>query len=344
MRILLAAVSTACLAAATLGPQPAPERVEAARGFLASLDETARESARHDFADEERGRWNFLPGDYAGARLGDLDEAGRAALDRLLDAHLSPRGVAEVDGIRDLERVLFERESRPGRPATHRDPGRYFVALFGEPGDDSVWGWRLQGHHLSLNFTSAGDDAPTVTPLFRGANPLRRDGVPAGEGVLGQEVAAARALVESLAGDALARARVATEVPRDVTLLPSHGPSLGSADGLAVGDMNAEQRALFLALLETFLDDLEAELAAPLRQRLGGDHLNGARFAWLGSLAVGEEFGFRVLAHELTIEAVTPRGQPNHLHCVWRDAKNDFGAELLRRHLDAEHGGKDDDR
>lgn len=348
MRILLTLLSAASLAAAHFGSTPRSERADAAQALLESLDETSRDRAVHDFADNERERWNFLPGDYPGARLGDLDDASLGALDRLLDGHLSKRGRAEVEGIRDLERVLFELESRPGRPATHRDPGRYFLAVFGEPGDEAPWGWRLQGHHLSLNFTAAGDGAPAVTPLFRGANPLRREGAPAGEGVLAQEVAAARALVLSLDGDALGRAHVADAVPRDITLPPNHGPSLdeapGESQGLAVGEMEPEQRALFLALLETFLDDFHDEIAAPLRRRLGGDHLNDARFAWLGSLEEGEEFGFRVLAHELTIEATTPRGQPNHLHCVWRDANNDFGAELLRRHLDADHGGKDDDR
>ena len=85
-----------------------------------------------------------------------------------------------MSGIRSLDRVLFEMESRPGGPATHRDPDRYAVAVFGEPGD-GPWGWRLQGHHLSLNLTAGERGGVAHAPLFLGANPRRvEDGEQAG--------------------------------------------------------------------------------------------------------------------------------------------------------------------
>ena len=77
-----------------------------------------------------------------------------------------------------------------------RDPGRYFVALFGTPSPDAPWGFRYEGHHLSLNLTLAPGAVPASTPLFLGAEPrIVPEGSPeAGARVLGEEEDAARAL------------------------------------------------------------------------------------------------------------------------------------------------------
>ena len=335
---MLALASFLLIAASGLLPGPASERSQAAVAFLASLPEPQRESATVVFEDGERVRWNFVPGQYRGVSFADLGEESRSTLDALLDAHLSPTGLAEVSAIRGLEAVLFERESRPGRPANHRDPERYFLAVFGEPGGEEPWGWRMQGHHLSMNFTQVGSQPPSFTPFFRGANPLDSGDAP---GALVAEVEAARALVASLGTAELERARIAERVPRDVSLGPGQDPTPDEVQGVLVADLDREARALFLTLMETFLDDFDADIVEPLRRRMGGDHVNGFRFAWVGSLEVGEEFGFHVYGDGFTIEASTPRGQPDHLHWVWRDATDEFGRGLIARHLEAHHEGDD---
>jgi Protein of unknown function (DUF3500) len=58
-----------------------------------------------------------------------------------------------------------------------RDPDNYAVTVFGTPGPEAPWGWRLEGHHLSLNVTIVPGRAIAVTPAFLGANPAE---VPSG--------------------------------------------------------------------------------------------------------------------------------------------------------------------
>ncbi len=58
-------------------------------------------------------------------------------------------------------------------PAAICDPGRYFVSFFGLPGAAAPWGWRFEGHHVSLHFTLAGETLLGLTPNFLGSNPAR---------------------------------------------------------------------------------------------------------------------------------------------------------------------------
>ena len=74
--------------------------------------------------------------------------------------------------IRVLEEVLRERESRPGRPANHRDPDLYWLRVYGTPAEGADWSWRFEGHHIALHVTCRAGALPTVTPFFIGASPL----------------------------------------------------------------------------------------------------------------------------------------------------------------------------
>ena len=293
---------------------PEDHRVEAARTFLASLSEKQSEKARFSFTDTERLAWNFLPNIYRGVPVGDLSEAQGQHLGALLGQHLSPRGLAKFSGVRRLEEILFERESRPDRPAAHRDPDRYWIAFFGTPGE-GPWGWRVQGHHLSLNFTFDAHGSAHA-PLFLGANPRVTEDLE----LLGAEERLARCLLQSL--DAKQRDTVvgAGDLPRDVLLVPgrNHAPQ---AAGLLAADMNAEQVELMSAL--------RLHLASYLVRGLrGGGEQTGLRFFWLGSTEPGKPHYWRIQSDQEVIEWCTPQGDPGHVHLVWRDLARDLGGAL----------------
>jgi hypothetical protein len=51
-----------------------------------------------------------------------------------------------------------------------RDPGLYYLRVFGEPGSPT-WGWRFGGHHVSVNNLVVGGAVVATTPSFLGADP-----------------------------------------------------------------------------------------------------------------------------------------------------------------------------
>ena len=69
-----------------------------------------------------------------------------------------------------LEQVLQDLE-KGGGPV--RDPERYFFTIFGTPSDRGKWGWRVEGHHLSLNFALEDGKVVAATPSL-----LRRQSRP----------------------------------------------------------------------------------------------------------------------------------------------------------------------
>ena len=86
----------------------------------------------------------------------------------LISTGLGGGGYLKATTIMSLEQILLELEQGKG-PV--RDPERYFLTIFGTPSDRGKWGWRVEGHHLSLNFVLEGGKIVAATPTFFGANP-----------------------------------------------------------------------------------------------------------------------------------------------------------------------------
>ena len=104
-----------------------------------------------------------------------MSQTQRYLAHRLIAQCMSVEGYAQVVQVMSLEHVLRElNEPVFGHVAAHfRDPEGYFLTFFNQPQPDSDWGWRLVGHHLSLNFTVAGQDLLASTPLLLGSEPAR---------------------------------------------------------------------------------------------------------------------------------------------------------------------------
>lgn len=342
--VLVALAGSLLLAAgrATLGTNVEDKAdVRAARAFLSALEPGQRERAVFALEAPERLDWHFVPRERPGVKLGELGEGARTAFASLLDAGLSARGVERVEGVIELERLLRELESRPGRPATWRDPDAYAVTVFGEPDGARPWGWRLEGHHLSLTFTRVGE-ALAVTPAFVGANPARVDGGPGPDGrLLGRQEDLARALVRSLDEGQLALARVAQEAPADVFYTPERRARLDAHDGIVGERLEPAQRALLEQLLEAWLDGWPPPTSAAARERLGPTE--GLRFTWMGSLAPGEPHYWRIDGLHAVVEWDNVQNGANHAHCVWRDLERDHGADLLAEHHRKVHGREPSD-
>ncbi len=333
--VLAALVSCGCVAVGGDGRNGEAEarRVQALRHFLATLDPVQRDRATAPFEAAERRAWDFVPKERPGVQLGELDLRQRTALHELLDTTLSSQGHLKVDGIVRLEDVLFELESKPGAPAIHRDPGLYAFQAFGTPGT-GPWAWKLEGHHVALNFTSTEAGPTRSTPFFLGVNPARiPTGKYAGARILAVEEDLGREIELALDEAQRAASRLAGETPRDVLLAPGVDRSFERVEGVRVGDLRAPQRELVTRLLDEFAQNLAPDLCTQARQRFAEDGIEALRFGWNGGTRVGDAHYWRIVGSKFAIEYADVDGGTNHFHCVWRDFERDFGADLLREHM-----------
>jgi hypothetical protein len=221
-----------------------------------------------------------------------------------------------------------------------RDPGRYFVALFGTPSASEPWGFRYEGHHLSLNVTLAPGAVPATTPLFLGAEPrVVPEGSPDAEAkVLGEEEAAARALVAALPPELAARATLAYADGRELMLGQVRRVSLGeSAAGVARGEAPPEAQQHFDALIALFAGNFAAPLAEARRAEIDAAGRDALRFLWAEAPEPPGAFYFRLEGPRTLIE-VDNTTDGDHVHAVWHDTRGDFGDDLLAAHLREAHG------
>ena len=122
---------------------------QAAEHLLAAVPESVRAKMVRPFDDGDRLDWHYTPRSRNGAALKELDARGREAVHALLKTALSAAGHRKVVNIIELELVLREIEAF----GLMRDPERYHLTIYGAPHASKAWGWRFEGHHLSLNFT-----------------------------------------------------------------------------------------------------------------------------------------------------------------------------------------------
>lgn len=255
----------------------------------------------------------------------------RDATMALLRTALAEQGVDKVRALMALEITLRELES--SSPA-YRDPENYALAIYGEPGA-GAWGWRIEGHHLSLHFSLEGDRTVATLPQFFGANPAEvpRDvpGAPrSGFRLLGAEEDLARAWLASLSPAQRQRAIFDTRPFGDIVSRAAAQASPLQAAGLPWNDMDGAQQARVLTLIGAFADHLLPELAEARLTRVRAGGLETIRVGWAGSTQPRQPHYFRIQGATFLIEHDNSGG--NHVHAVWRDFEGDFGRDVLREH------------
>src|SRR5215467_9437027 len=182
---------------AALAHTPGEEMAEAANNFLAALTPDQKAKAVYEFKHDERLDWHFIPKPRKGLPFKEMTAPQRLLAHALLNSGLSNAGYMKATTIMSLEQILYDLEDK----APHRDADLYFVTVFGQPGK-SFWGWRVEGHHLSLNFALDGAQVLGVTPSFFGANPAQIQAGPRkGLRTLADEEDLGRQLVKSLSAN-----------------------------------------------------------------------------------------------------------------------------------------------
>ncbi len=309
----------------------AEEMAHAASGFLEVLTPDQRAAAHFSFQDQERFNWHFIPRERRGLSLGELTDEQRERTSTLLESGLSQEGYLKASTIMELELVLRELGGNPDV----RDPDLYYVSIFGEPGGSAPWGWRFEGHHLSLNFTVV-DGAPVAwAPAFFGANPAQvREGSREGLRPLAAEEDLARSLVRSLSPEQQDVAVVDTETPRDIITGNALQVDPLSPAGISVAELSSQQVDQLVLLLDEYLSRMADDLARERRERIQASGLSEVGFVWAGSLQPGEPHYYRIQGPTFLVEYDNTQNEANHIHSVWRDFDGDFGRDLLREHYE----------
>jgi hypothetical protein len=338
-----AAVGVALLIAWFTGATIASQRSSAAMAtaatrFLDGLSAEQRTQATFPMESEERLRWHFIPTNTfprKGVPIKEMTEPQRKLAHDLLRSALSQRGHMTATAIMDLETTLKAIEDAAGGGRNVRDPELYFFTIFGTPSAKGVWGWRVEGHHMSLHFTIAKGSAVASTPTFFGANPseVRVEGPKKGLRILGAQEDAARALLAAFDDGQRAAATFNGVAPNDIVTTNKVDIAPLSPPGVAGAAMTSAQRDLLLALIETYTSQMAADIAADRMSRIRQAGLEKVAFAWAGETERGRKHYYRVQGPTFLIEYDNTQNDGNHIHLVWRDFNGDFGRDLLREHV-----------
>jgi hypothetical protein len=319
-----------------LAHTPAEEMASAANNLLAALTPEQQRKAVFQWKDEERFGWHFIPKPRKGLPLGEMTSGQRMLTQALLSSGLSSRGFAKAATIISLEQILYDMENKP----PNRSADLYFVSLFGKPGAEP-WGWRVEGHHLSLNFAVQGDQVVAVTPSFFGANPAEvQTGPRKGLRTLAAEEDLGRALVKALDPDQRKAAIIPGEAPHEIITGNDRKAKSLEPMGIASSKLTAPQKEILLSLLKEYVFRYRSEIAeADLKiiRQSGDDKIF---FAWIGGIEPGLPHYYRIQGPTFLMEYDNTQNNANHVHAVWRDLQNDFGEDPLRAHYDQVPHGK----
>jgi hypothetical protein len=328
----------ACTGAVMIASQKSAATMQkAATQFLDSLSPDLKAKASFPFDGEERLRWHFIPNETfprKGLMIKDMNEAQRRLAHDLLRSGLSARGYLKVTSIIELEDILKAIETG-GKMARNKE--EYWFSVFGTPAAKGRWGWRVEGHHVSLRFAVAdgavGNNIST-SPMFLGSNPAEvRDGEKKGLRVLADEEDAARALLMALPANLQTQAIVNAVAPGDILTMNKNDITPLPEQGVAYGGMGSQQQALLTKLIEAYTSSMEADLAAERMARIKAAGIDKVRFAWLGETEKGKKHYYSVQGPTFLIEYDNTQNNGNHIHSVWRDFNGDFGRDILREHL-----------
>jgi hypothetical protein len=315
-------------------PLPGERMCDSAAALVNGLNDEQKSKALFAFDDKERTNWHFVPlqdpqknPTRKGLRFEQMSNEQQETAKTLLRAGTSRSGFEKATTIMSLEAILADLEK--GGPMV-RKPGWYFVSIFGTPSKSGKWGWRIEGHHLSLNFVVDRGKIVASTPAFFGANPAEvRGGSRKGLRTLPEAEELAKRLFASLDEDqrkiALQKKQFAEIDQGEAVAHP------GEPKGLPADKMNEKQRDLLLKLVQAYAERMPPEVAAAEMAEVKSAGIDKIHFAFAQDAAkAGKPYTYHVqgptfLIEFLNVQEDSARNPANHIHSCWRDLKGDFG-------------------
>jgi hypothetical protein len=331
LSLLVASVALVGLAlwAGAYFEQTGSRMAQSASRFLASLSRAQADKATIAYESLERLNWHFIPRGRKGLPIKELSPEQRALAFALIQSGLAGSGFLKATTIMSLEQILKELEKGTG-PV--RDPELYYVSIFGEPSDRGKWAWRVEGHHLSLNFALEDGKIIAATPVFFGSNPAEvRTGPRQGLRTLADREDRALRLLQALNESQRKAAIFAEKAPSEIRAANTPQPPTDESVGIAYADLNEDQKAMLRSLVETYGEDMPAEVAKAWFDEIGRAGNEFVRFAWAGPADRTQPHAYRVQGPTFLIEFNNTQNGANHIHSVWRNMLGDFGIPIAAR-------------
>ena len=296
--------------------------------LLDGVPDEKRRALNYPFtATELRHSWTYIPRIREGLTFADLDRRCRKAVHKLLATVLSSHAYAQVTTIMALEDVL----DRAERHQNGRHQTDYWIVLFGDPLTDPSWGWRFEGHHVSINVTVDGDRLFT-TPCFFGAHPavVRYDDTPV-VAPLNLEEHLARTLLRALGPADRALAVVSDVAPDDIrTRSAARIDGTVEPGGVPMARLRPAAAQLLRDVMALYLRRFRDDISVP---QLLDFRPEEVFFAWEGHPDPGHGHYYRIQADNLLIEYDNTANGANHIHSVIRRPAGDFGDNPLADHF-----------
>ena len=315
----------------TLKAQPNSIDFSSALTCINSFDSIQKQTAVFPFEDMSRYDWNYLPPALIprkGVCLKDLNSTQKNKIYALLKSFLSDKGFSRTQDIMNNEYYLKELEPT----ITYRIPENHFVAFYGTPGKDSIWGWKFTGHHIALNFTIVNGKL-AFTPIFFGIYPAEiKDGQNKGRRIIKDEEDIGFQLINVLTSEQKSKAIFQSKAFNDIVTSNSSQVGPLAPVGILAKELTSQQKNILNKLIVSHLSTMPAEIAEMRMKRIVSEDLNQIRFGWAGSLIKGVPHYYRIQGKTFLIEFDNTTNNANHIHIVWRDFNGDFGINLLNEH------------
>jgi hypothetical protein len=309
------------------------EMAAAASKFLAALKPEQAAKASFKWQDDERQNWHYIPKARKGLPIREMTQDQRQLAMTLLRSGLSDHGYGKATKIMNLEVILKELEGPGSRMV--RDPELYYVSIFGKPDPKGTWSWRVEGHHLSVNFTMVKGEYVAGTPSFLGSNPAEvKEGPSKGLRILAEDEDNGRKLVKALNAQQREQAIFDKTAPKEIITEAKRRIKPLDQVGIAAAKLTSEQKHMLMDLIKTYVERNRAELAKDDLRKIEHAGTDKIYFAWAGGIERGEGHYYRVQGPTFLLEFDNTQNNNNHIHAVWRDFENDFGEDLLKKHYE----------
>ena len=297
-----------------------------------SFDSIQKAKSVFPFDEMSRYDWHYLPPSIIprrGVCLKDLDSTQKNNVYALLKGFLSDKGYERTQEIMNNEYYLKELEPNM---ILHRIPENHFIAFYGNPGKDSVWGWKFSGHHIALNFTIVNGKL-AFTPIFFGVYPAEvKEGQNKGRRIIKDEEDIGFELIKMLTAEQKLKAIFQSKAFTDIVTTNSIQVGPLSPVGILAKNLTVQQKNVLNKLIAVHLSSMPTKIAEMRMKRLVSEDFNQIRFGWAGGLIKGVPHYYRIQGKTFLIEFDNTTHNANHIHIVWRDFNGDFGVDLLKEH------------
>ena len=335
--------------------QTTEKLLSSTQSFLETLDPGQKKQIMRSMEDSMRTKWTNLPLGLAprtGLSYGELTGESKIKFHKILSAIFSSQGYLKTFSIMQVDDILhelFEIKFKKGEVpessmemirGLNWDYGNYFIAIWGAPMEDGEWGFKFEGHHISINLTVTGSEY-SLTPLFFGSDPaIVEETQYAGLRPLSKEEDYGFWFVNTLNEEQKAKAVFEDKVPGDIITGPDRPQWISEYRGIRGSELNPDQQQILHYLIEEYIGNLEHQKVEEYMAILHDRGLGEVYFSWIGSLEPMKAHYYLIHSPDFIIEYdnVGFLDNANHIHSILRQNNNDFGADILRKHrMDHQH-------